>query len=114
MIWQKQADQRSGCLISDVVVLISRHYVLTAAHCVVNKFFPHINDFVRNTVVKAGKQRINGREPFEQIRSIDQIHVHPLYDAHTCDNDVSLLRLSRGINLNAATRDHMSLLRLER
>nr|XP_049600317.1 transmembrane protease serine 9 isoform X3 [Syngnathus scovelli] len=71
--------------------LINSQWVLTAAHC-----------FRSSNPVMAimGRQRLQGSNPNEEIRSISQIIRHPDYDEPTFDNDLALVRLLLPVPFN--------------
>ncbi|KFO32119.1 Granzyme A [Fukomys damarensis] len=75
--------------------LIEENWVLTAAHCVLN----------RNSQVILGAHSRIKNEPEKQIMSIKRVFSHPCYDPSTFENDLQLLQLNKKaiINKNVAT-----------
>ena len=72
--------------------IISRYYVLTAAHCVNDDAFrPGLFSVIvgKDSLNVAGGQQIN----------VSRILVHPKYNTVTLENDIALLYLNRPINL---------------
>jgi secreted trypsin-like serine protease len=73
--------------------IISRNYILTAAHCVeVNMYTPNLLSVV------VGADTINSRE--RQNRSLTKIFIHPQYNQNTKENDIAILYLSQPIDLS--------------
>ncbi|KAK6168406.1 hypothetical protein SNE40_020947 [Patella caerulea] len=74
--------------------LISRNYVLTAAHCVDGRS-------ARDLRVELGKHNLDTTEPNQQRISISKIIMHPGYDgnAEGYPNDIAVLELSNSANL---------------
>lgn len=73
--------------------LISRNYVLTAAHCA---------DSAESITVVLGAQNIRLKEP-EQVELVVQassIKVHPQWNPQTIRNDIAVLKLPQAANLN--------------
>ena len=82
--------------------LISDRWVLTAAHCVINK---------NTTTVKvlAGHTRLSEAAQ-NDLLSISQIVIHPAYNQFTLDSDLALLELSEEARLTSVqTIGHYSL-----
>ncbi|XP_043110255.1 uncharacterized protein LOC122355756 [Puntigrus tetrazona] len=76
--------------------LISREWVLTAAHC--TDYLS--SDSELNYTVYLGRQSQNTSvsNPHEVSRGIRSIVPHPDYDPSQCVNDIALLRLSEPVN----------------
>lgn len=74
--------------------LISENFVLTAAHCITR---PRTNQAVnqRNILVYLGKYSLLSFGPEVQDRKVDQIIIHPRYNATLFYNDLALLKLDR-------------------
>ncbi|XP_063892673.1 trypsin-like [Helicoverpa armigera] len=74
--------------------IISRDYVLTAAHC------------VQNTSPNAIRLRVGStrRDTGGRIVRVTNVTVHPQYGRPQFDNDIAALRLARPLNFNANIR----------
>ncbi|XP_004623151.2 granzyme A [Octodon degus] len=70
--------------------LIGKMWVLTAAHCAVD----------RKSEVILGAHSITKDEPEKQIFSIQKDFPHPCYDPDTHENDLKLLQLNKKAKLN--------------
>lgn len=78
--------------------LITKDWVLTAAHC-----FPSgTSDF--DLVVYLGLERQEGTNLNRISRSVSKIIKHPNYNPITDDNDITLLRLSSSVTFNNSIR----------
>lgn len=113
--WQAMICRRkrnSECFICGGV-LIKKRPCAHGCAMFLNMFFPSEHDFVRNVVVKVGKRWAARSEPFEQVRSIDQVCTHQSYDPaglpSNSTNDTVLIRLKRGVPVTADMRQHVSL-----
>ncbi|CAF2489271.1 unnamed protein product [Rotaria sp. Silwood2] len=73
--------------------ILSRYYVLTAAHCVENRV---LTPSVLSIVV--GADTLNSTEG--QTLSLSEIFIHPNYDSRTKKNDIAILYLSKPIDFN--------------
>jgi Trypsin len=72
--------------------LISREWVLTAAHCVPGTDPDEVDVYVGSSVLPSGG---GSRSPVGGIRGqVDVIIVHDAYDPTTMDNDIALLHLT--------------------
>ncbi|XP_066520144.1 serine protease 27-like [Hoplias malabaricus] len=71
--------------------LINKDWVLTAAHC----FLSEIP--TSDLVVYLGKQTLQGLNPNEVARSVQQVIHHPKYDIYTSNNDITLLLLNASV-----------------
>jgi hypothetical protein len=80
--------------------LISPHWVLTAAHCVVDgggvQYAPSAVGIV------AGLYKLDTPAPGYQARGVTQIIVHPAYDNDTLVNDIALLKLASPVILGGS------------
>ena len=80
--------------------LIAPHWVLTAAHCVVQNWdvngVPTVFRLASNLDVMLGSNRL--ANPVTRIRAL-QILVHPNYNANTQDFDMALIKLSSNSSL---------------
>jgi hypothetical protein len=80
--------------------LISPHWVLTAAHCVVDnggvQYAPSAVGIV------AGLYQLDTPAPGYQARGVTQIIVHPAYDNDTLVNDIALLKLASPVILGGS------------
>jgi secreted trypsin-like serine protease len=72
--------------------LIDAEWVLTAAHCVVDDFQNPLDP--SEVQVGVGEYDLNGLDDNEQVIDVDQVIVHPGYDANIFDNDIALLHLA--------------------
>ncbi|GBP90121.1 Trypsin [Eumeta japonica] len=74
--------------------IISRDYVITAAHC------------VQNTAPSGIRLRVGStrRDAGGRIVAVSNVTVHPQYGRPRFDNDVAVLRLARPLVLSAAVR----------
>ncbi|XP_028039531.1 trypsin isoform X4 [Bombyx mandarina] len=74
--------------------IISRDYVLTAAHC------------VQNTAPSAIRLRVGStrRDSGGRIVWVSNVTVHPQYGNPQFDNDIAVLRLAQPLPVNAAIR----------
>ncbi|KAM9693893.1 granzyme A-like [Trichechus inunguis] len=70
--------------------LIAKNWVLTAAHCALDK----------RTKVILGAHTINNTEPENQIMSIKKQIAYPCYDPDTHDGDLKLVQLNKKAKLN--------------
>ncbi|XP_064180643.1 polyserase-2-like [Anguilla rostrata] len=71
--------------------LITKEWVLSAAHC-------FDSTFVNPWSVYLGRQNQEGSNPHEVSIGVGQIVLHPDYDAQSSDNDIALLRLASPVN----------------
>ncbi|KAL0972662.1 hypothetical protein UPYG_G00192560 [Umbra pygmaea] len=69
--------------------LISRHWVLSAAHC-----FSSPNEWN----VTLGLESLQEFNPTTESRTVAEVMIHPDYDIITNDNDIALVRLSSPVN----------------
>ena len=67
---------------------------------------------VCGVVVKVGKVKVFTTEEFEQIRNVDRVRLHPNFQPSNLHNDIAILHLQRGIHLNQANQQHVSLISL--
>ena len=69
--------------------MISKDYVLTAAHCI------QTNDPSKITLT-AGMQTQSSlmETDTRQVRAVQSIHIHPLYDPISLSSDIALLRVN--------------------
>ncbi|XP_033628531.1 uncharacterized protein LOC117291111 isoform X1 [Asterias rubens] len=74
-------------------VLLSKRWVLTAAHCFV-RFDYDIKEYME---VRLGEYDIFQEEGSERILQVEQIIVHPEYDKDTFDSDITLLKLRQPV-----------------
>ncbi|XP_066460974.1 granzyme A-like [Eleutherodactylus coqui] len=72
--------------------LINANWVVTAAHCQL----PAGRAMV---VLGAHLSRLSAQEDGRQIFDVEQQIIHPKYDNKTIDNDIMLMKLSRGATL---------------
>lgn len=71
--------------------LVSPEWVLTAAHCVVDRSAAQFQAF-------AGVHRISARnDQCRQRRDVLEMYVHPNYNPGTLDNDVALIKLASSV-----------------
>uniref|UniRef100_UPI00358E43EA coagulation factor VII-like n=1 Tax=Myxine glutinosa TaxID=7769 RepID=UPI00358E43EA len=68
-------------------VLISREWVLTAAHCV--------RDKSKTVSVRLGEHNLLAHEDTEENIAVSKVLVHSMYNEYTYDNDIALLKLSK-------------------
>lgn len=80
-----QSNQSHFCAGS----ILSSSWILTAAHCVADRYSFDI-------LVNAGSNRLD--QPIQQ-RDIEVIISHPSYDAYTYTNDIALIRLSSPLDM---------------
>ncbi|KAF2885417.1 hypothetical protein ILUMI_20762 [Ignelater luminosus] len=82
--------------------IISKRFVLAAAHCIIN------NDF-EVTKVRLGEWKLSSDpdceycEPVQKVR-IAKIFPHPFYDSKTKNNNIALLLLEKGITFTKEIR----------
>ncbi|XP_073820382.1 chymotrypsin-2-like [Musca autumnalis] len=74
--------------------IIDKDWVLTAGHCVINKYMEDI-------LVMTGSQNLAKPGP---LYGVDQVHVHCNYDKPTYHNDIALLHLNTSIVWNEKTQ----------
>uniref|UniRef100_A0A3Q2NTC4 Prostasin-like n=1 Tax=Fundulus heteroclitus TaxID=8078 RepID=A0A3Q2NTC4_FUNHE len=76
--------------------LINKNWVLSAAHCLINKTTGiRLKRFPSMWQVSLGQLQLQGGNTDTQVSvGIDEITAHPQYDSGTSDNDIALLRLS--------------------
>ncbi|XP_032706479.1 granzyme A [Lontra canadensis] len=70
--------------------LVAKDWVLTAAHCVLNK----------NSQVILGAHSITKRESEKQIMYIKKEFPYPCFDPHTHEGDLKLLQLNKKAKIN--------------
>nr|CAH7730952.1 unnamed protein product [Callosobruchus chinensis] len=77
--------------------LISRRFVLTAAHCV---------DGAKNNDLEIilGAHKIFEHESTQVRRQADSVIVHENFDPHSFENDIALIKLSKPVELNDVIR----------
>lgn len=73
--------------------LITPRWVLTAAHCIRNTMYVRLNEYDLY-VPDQGEEEVH--------ISRDRIHIHPLFNQHTVDSDIALLKLPRLFHLPVA------------
>lgn len=83
--------------------LISRDWVLTAAHCVDGIATGDVS-------VRVGEHSLGRVEPSEATISAQRVVVHPSYSPSTLDNDIALIELSTPATLS----DRVQTIRLNR
>nr|BAR45632.1 limulus clotting factor C-like [Ammothea sp. RS-2014] len=85
--------------------LISENWILTAAHCVT---YQRTNIVISSTQFRVylGKHYRNDTldDEYVQMRSIEEIHVHPNYDYIQYDSDIALMKISTSADLTARVR----------
>ncbi|XP_004744715.1 granzyme A [Mustela putorius furo] len=74
--------------------LVAKDWVLTAAHCVLNK----------NSQVILGAHSITKRESEKQIMYIKKEFPYPCFDPHTHEGDLKLLQLNKKAKINKNVR----------
>merc|ERR1719336_2241222 len=79
-------------------VLLNHHWVATAAHCV----YKYQKNFKKKFVVLLGDYNNESEdiEDGQEMRSIQQILIHPAYKHQNYDNDLALLKLETPISFN--------------
>ncbi|XP_068944371.1 kallikrein-15-like [Petaurus breviceps papuanus] len=73
--------------------LISKQWLLTAAHCITG-----------NMRVRLGEHNLRVWEGVEQLRGVAYAFPHPRYKSHGHHDDIMLLRLTRPVSLSASVR----------
>ncbi|CAH1785836.1 unnamed protein product [Owenia fusiformis] len=76
--------------------LISRSYVVTAAHCFVNQRAI----FYRNWTLVFGEHDLSITEKSQQERKMNSFTIHPFYEAEGVLHDIALVELNRPIDYN--------------
>lgn len=79
--------------------LISRRYVLTAAHCVVSTDPHQLKRNVADITVLAGVYNIDHPEKSQQKRSVQEIHLNG-YSRDSFLHDIALLELQQPVDFN--------------
>lgn len=77
--------------------LISRNWVLTAAHCTHNRLAANIG-------VVVGQYNTLSLSSTSQVRRVDQIIQHPNFNRTTVNHDIALLRLDSPVSFSVAVR----------
>ncbi|XP_051746581.1 trypsin-2-like isoform X2 [Ctenopharyngodon idella] len=72
--------------------LISKDWVLSAAHCFQNS--------LGTIEIYLGRQSQSGLNPYEEFRTVSQVINHPNYDSASNDNDIALLQLSSSVTFS--------------
>jgi secreted trypsin-like serine protease len=88
---QVQPCSTGRCYITCGATLIGKDYVITAAHCVRTT-----NPSDITLIAGAYNQSSTTTEnDTRQVRTVQEIHVHPNYDSSIVANDIALLRVSK-------------------
>jgi secreted trypsin-like serine protease len=74
--------------------LIDSRHVLTASHCIGS------TDTTSITIVAGLHNKYDSESDTRQYRGVERIFSHPLYNAQTVENDITILRLSEPVQFN--------------
>jgi len=74
--------------------IYSANYIVTAAHCLTRYSASDLR-------VVAGDHDLTSLSGDEQSALVEQMYLHPDYDASTSDNDIAVLKLKTSLNLNS-------------
>ncbi|XP_060570486.1 atrial natriuretic peptide-converting enzyme-like isoform X2 [Ruditapes philippinarum] len=78
--------------------IIAENWVLTAAHCIGGLQNPN------ELLIRAGQPRRDTYSPYLQEFHPANLFVHKLYNSHTVDNDIALIRLKEKVLYNDHVR----------
>jgi len=74
--------------------LIDSRHVLTASHCISS------NDPTSITITAGLHNKNNNELDTRQVRTVERIFSHPLYNSQTVENDITILRLAEPVQFN--------------
>lgn len=77
--------------------LVSRRWVITAAHCL-----QYIHNTEMYVTLGDNNRQISSDNPFKVSVGVEAVVSHPKYDSMTVDNDIAMLRLSKAVEYNQA------------
>lgn len=103
--WHASLYQVQGIVSSYICggTLISTRHILTAAHCVTK---PQSSILIpkNSLVVYLGLHNLHKFDSNVQHRLIDEIFVHPRFNAHVYFNDIAMLKISSPVVINKFVR----------